>query len=239
MEEKGDLTSKLIGSFKRLISEGVLVPGARLPSERELAQQFGVSRPSLRHALKVLEAMGVLSQKVGSGTYLNTSAEQILNRPLEFVLLLDEITHSELLDTRHILEPEVAARAAENATAEHLRVIESTLDPKRSNIEDSVQADIAFHRAIFNASGNRLCLRMFSAIHLAMLETMRLTSVHTDWKETLNYHRPVYDAIFRRDAADARHQMSEHLKHAKRIFNGIPAEARQEPSISSITPIAR
>jgi GntR family transcriptional regulator, transcriptional repressor for pyruvate dehydrogenase complex len=239
MVEKHDLTTKLIDSFKELISQGVLVPGSRLPAERDLAQQFGVSRPSLRHALKVLESMGVLSQKVGSGTYLNTSAEEILRPSLEFVLLLDEISHSEVLDTRYILEPEMAARAAENATAEHLRAIEETLAPTRTAIEDGIQADIAFHRAIFNASANRLCVRLFSALHLAMISTMRMTSVKTDWKLTLSFHRPIYDAIYRRDAEEARHRMAAHLENSKRLLHTVTGGVRRPASVTSITPIAR
>src|SRR5262245_1122917 len=86
---KEDVTGTLIGVCKRLISEGSLVPGHRLPAERELAELFGVSRSSLRQALKVLEIMGVISQRVGDGTYLNTAAPAILAEPLEFLILLD------------------------------------------------------------------------------------------------------------------------------------------------------
>ena len=72
------VTAKLIGNIKRLISSGAIVPGAKFPPERELAKEFGVNRASLRQALKVLEIMGVLTQRVGDGTYLSASAELIL-----------------------------------------------------------------------------------------------------------------------------------------------------------------
>jgi GntR family transcriptional repressor for pyruvate dehydrogenase complex len=65
---KNDLTTRLLSTFKQLISEGTLVPGARLPPEREIAANFGVSRASLRQALKILEIMGIISQRVGDGT---------------------------------------------------------------------------------------------------------------------------------------------------------------------------
>src|SRR4030095_2074060 len=85
---KEDVTGTLIGVFKRLISEGSLVPARRLPAERELAEMFGVARSSLRQALKVLEIMGVISQRVGDGTYLNTAAPAILAAPMEFLILV-------------------------------------------------------------------------------------------------------------------------------------------------------
>jgi GntR family transcriptional repressor for pyruvate dehydrogenase complex len=77
---KEDITSTLVGAFKQLISEGSLAPGSRLPPERELPRASG-SQVSLRRALKVLEIMGVISQRVGDGTYLNTAAASILLSP--------------------------------------------------------------------------------------------------------------------------------------------------------------
>src|SRR5579862_5583297 len=97
---KEDLTNKLIGTFNHLISLGVLKPGTKLPPERELAPRLAVSRSSLRHALKALENMGILSQRVGDGTYIRESCEEILSRPLELLILLDGISASELLETR-------------------------------------------------------------------------------------------------------------------------------------------
>src|ERR1043166_2382104 len=102
---KDDITNRLIGAFNRLISEGVLRPGTRLPPERELAPRFGVSRSSLRHALKVLEIMGVVRQRVGDGTYITSSASSILSEPLEFLVLLDGMSLLDLLETRIIVEP--------------------------------------------------------------------------------------------------------------------------------------
>src|SRR5439155_1268682 len=106
------ITAKLIGNIKRRISTGAIVPGAKFPPERELAKEFGVNRASLRQALKVLEIMGVLTQRVGDGTYLSASAESILKEPLDFLILLDDLSHHELMETRMIVEPELAARAA-------------------------------------------------------------------------------------------------------------------------------
>src|SRR5262249_20582163 len=95
-KRKADVTTKVLGTFKQLISEGTLGPGARLPAEREMANSLRVSRGSLRQALKMLEVMGVVSQRVGDGTYLNGAGHSILAEPMEFLILLEGISFDEL-----------------------------------------------------------------------------------------------------------------------------------------------
>src|SRR6478752_9770137 len=98
--QKEDVTNRLLAAFNSLIAQGVLAPGTKLPPERDLAVRFGVSRSSLRHALKALEHLGILYQRVGDGTYLRESCGEILSRPFELLILLDGISASELLETR-------------------------------------------------------------------------------------------------------------------------------------------
>jgi GntR family transcriptional regulator, transcriptional repressor for pyruvate dehydrogenase complex len=98
------ITAKILEKIKRLISTGAVVPGGKFPPERELAKEFGVNRASLRQALKVLEIMGVLAQRVGDGTYLSASAESTLKEPVDFLILLDDLSHHELFETRMIVE---------------------------------------------------------------------------------------------------------------------------------------
>src|ERR1700747_241004 len=153
------VTAKLIGKIKQLISRGSIAPGSKFPPERELAKEFGVNRASLRQALKVLEIMGVLTQRVGDGTYLSASAETILKEPLDFLILLDDLSHHELFETRLIVEPELTARAAERATTEDLNALRNSISAMQNSktTQDRLNADMAFHDAIFRASGNRIC----------------------------------------------------------------------------------
>jgi GntR family transcriptional repressor for pyruvate dehydrogenase complex len=125
--DKGDLTDWLILRFKQLISEGTLKPGYKLPSERELSLHFGVSRTSLRPVMKILKMMGVISQRVGDGTYLNGDASSVLAEPMEFLFLLDETSSQELVETRLMVEPTLAARAAEQASREQVLVLRQTI----------------------------------------------------------------------------------------------------------------
>jgi GntR family transcriptional repressor for pyruvate dehydrogenase complex len=238
---KEDLTTQLLAKFKGLISQGVLSAGVKLPPERELAQKFGVSRSSLRHALKVLDVMGVLTQRVGDGTYVTNSAARILSEPLEFLVLLDGISLGELAETRLIVEPELAARAAERATTEDLAALRQSLKimEAESDEQKRIEADLAFHHTILRASDNRLCERLFSLIHRSMTTSMSLTSQLVDWDHTVSFHRPIYNAIDRRDAKDARRRMTEHLNDAMELLERLKAQPQRIRLPESITPIVR
>lgn len=226
---KDGVTNQLIARLKSLISAGVLTPGARLPPERELAPAFGVSRSSLRHALKAMEIMGVLTQRVGDGTYLAADAGAILQEPFELLMLIDGITLDDLLDTRLIVEPELAARAAERATLEDLKRMSQTLEGFRRGTAEAafVEADLAFHRAIFDAARNPICTRMFSLIHRAMGSSILLTSQLVDWDHTLEFHRPIYMAIEKRNPVEAREAMVAHLSDAKSLLSRIEERAKR------------
>ena len=218
---KDDVTVKLIAVFKQLISEGTMTPGGRLPSERELAASFGVSRSSLRQALKVLEIMGVISQRVGDGTYLNSSAKAILSEPMQFLILLDGISEHELMEARLIVEPELAAQAAERATDEDIaairREVEAMEQPKLDQ-HQLIEHDLLFHQAIFAAAKNRVCGLMFAVVHQSLKNLITLTSQVVDAEHTLVLHRRILNAIRKRDSDEARRRMREHLLDARELI---------------------
>jgi GntR family transcriptional repressor for pyruvate dehydrogenase complex len=211
----------LIAKIKKLISGGSIVPGSKFPPERELAKEFRVNRASLRQALKVLEIMGVLTQRVGDGTYLSASAETILNEPIHFLILLDDLSHHELFETRMIVEPELAARAALRATAEDLATLRhAIMSMERSRTTRArLDADMAFHEAIFRASGNRICHLLFNVIHRTVLTSMTQLSRRTSIDRPLSFHRKIYSAIRDRDAKEARRHMLEHIADAQKLMN--------------------
>src|SRR5665213_734506 len=164
LDHKEDVTHLLILRFQQMLSEGVLAPGTKLPPERELAAYFNVARSSLRQALKVLEVMGVITQKVGDGSYLNPDASSVLAVPMEFLFLLDDTSLQELTEMRLMMEPALAAKAAERANTQHIALLKQSIVDLGHSKHDRVQlvaSDILFHRAIFQASGNRLAGRLF------------------------------------------------------------------------------
>ena len=220
LAQKVDVTARLLATFKQLISEGALVPGARLPAEREMANNLRVSRGSLRQVLKMLEIMGVVSQRVGDGTYLNAAAHSMLAEPMEFLILLDGITFEELMDARLIVEPELAARAATRASPEQVAALRGSLDRMGNSAHhgEVVEDDLRFHRTIFLMAENRVCSLMFSIVHESLHKLMEITSQMVDLEHTLRLHQRIYNAIKKGDPGEARARMFAHLTDAKELL---------------------
>ena len=230
LDNKEDVTHLLILRFQQMLSNGVLVPGTKLPSERELAVHFGVARSSLRQALKVLEMMGVLTQKVGDGSYLNPDASSVLSIPMEFLFLLDETSVHELTEMRLMVEPALAAKAAERASSDDIALLRKSIIDLEGSKNDRVQlvaSDLLFHRGIFQASGNRLTERLFHVIHRAMLDMMMVTSQLVDLEHTLHFHKPILRAIEQRDPAMAQKLMTDHLSDAGNLLRTSRQQAQQ------------
>jgi GntR family transcriptional repressor for pyruvate dehydrogenase complex len=221
LRNKDDVTHLLILRFQQLLSDGVLSPGTKRPSERELAANFGVARSSLRQALKVLEIMGVITQKVGDGSYLNKDASSVLAVPMEFLFLLDDTSLQELTEMRLMMEPALAAKAAERANTQHIALLRQSIVDLEQSKHDRVKlvaADILFHRAIFQASGNRLAGRLFQTIHRAMLNLIMVTSQLVELEHTLHFHQPILNAIEQRNPELAARLMTDHLNDAQDLL---------------------
>ncbi len=231
LRNKEDVTHLLVLQFQQLMSAGLLVPGSRLPPERELATSFGVARSSLRQALKVLEIMGVITQKVGDGSYLNKDASAVLAVPMEFLFLLDDISLQELTEIRLMVEPGIAAKAAERATAADIALLRRCVADFEQSQGDRVRlvaSDLQFHRAIFESSRNRLSGRLFHMIHRAMLNMMMMTSQLVDLEHTLEFHRPILEAIEKRDPRRASSLMTDHLIDAQNLILQLRQKATEQ-----------
>jgi GntR family transcriptional repressor for pyruvate dehydrogenase complex len=221
LDSKEDVTHLLILRFQQMLSDGVLSPGTKLPPERELAAHFNVARSSLRQALKVLEIMGVITQKVGDGSYLNRDASSVLRVPMEFLFLLDDTTVEELTELRFIMEPALAAKAAERANSSDIALLRQSITDLENSERDRVKlvaSDLLFHRAIFQASGNRLTGRLFHTIHRAMLHMITVTSQLVDLEHTVAFHKTILTAIEQRDPELASRLMTAHLVDASNLL---------------------
>jgi GntR family transcriptional repressor for pyruvate dehydrogenase complex len=153
----GRATDQAIAKIKELISSGEFTAGARLPTERELTQRFGVSRSSLREAVRALALVGVLESRVGDGTYVTTLEPELLLTGVGFVSdLVGGGSLLELHQVRRILEPEATRLATSRLTDEDLARLEECL--RRMDMENSAQpfieADTEFHGIILDACGN-------------------------------------------------------------------------------------
>lgn len=241
-----DLTQRLISRFRELLAEGVFTPGAKLPPERLLAERFGVNRTSLRHALTALEFMGIVSRRVGDGTYLSADSRLMLHAPMEFLVLVEGISFHDLMEARIILEPPLAWRAATRGTTAEIAAIEaavSQMEASGGQVIELVAADVEFHEAVAAASGNVTCRRMFAAIHRALMQLITHNARGEEYRRKVKCHRQIYNAIRRGQADLASERMRAHLEDALKMFVRLSRDqtqrARGKTLNKKLTPIVR
>lgn len=212
---KTKVYEEVASQIQRLITDGRLKPGDHLPPERELAETFGVSRTSVRDAIRVLELMGLLEPRQGEGTVVRDLSPDSLVYPLASLLVRNGTLLAELLDTRKIIEPDLAARAAKHATDEDIRELEEILTRQRAKIREgqlAIEEDSAFHYAIATAAHNRIVLRVLDVL-MDLLRVSRERSLQVPGRldRSLEGHRRILEAIRRRDADGAEAAMHQHL----------------------------
>src|SRR3982751_3138679 len=150
-------TEQVVSFVRALIERRELRRGDRLPAERDLAIQVGVSRPTVRAGLRALQAMGVVQSRHGSGTYIPDGPPALGSEPLSFLAALHGFTREEMYEARRILEVEAAALAAERATHEHLATLAEEVAgmfANRDNPQLFLLHDINFHRGVADAAKN-------------------------------------------------------------------------------------
>ena len=197
--------------MKETILDRRLGPGDRLPSERELAGEFGVSRASIREAIKALTALGLLETRTGDGTYVRPNLGESILEPLSWAVLLAEGVGPDLAETREAIEPDIAGLAAERATAWEKKQLLKTLDAMREAVGNPpafAQADLAFHLALAKAAHNQILLEMMNGLQRLLfgLITSHVIEIE-DQKRCLRKHVDVYEAIIAGDTAKAREAM--------------------------------
>jgi GntR family transcriptional regulator, transcriptional repressor for pyruvate dehydrogenase complex len=213
-----DLTQEIVKRLVSLIADDGLKPGDRLPPERELITQLSVGRSSLREAIGILSALGVVRVAVGEGMFVGTGDISSIARPLTFGMLIGEQSRNDLIETRRLLEVELAGLAAERATEEEIAEIRAHLDTMRkSQLTDPkryARADLAFHLTIAAASHNQLLFHLLDTLrHVvgAVIEKAVLYYDSNQMPQSFRVHVPIFEAICRRDVQAARRGMAAHL----------------------------
>src|ERR1700674_2224928 len=175
------LYEQIVVQIEKRILAGELKLGDHLPSERELAEQFGVSRTAVREAVRALHEKGLLEAHPGRGTFITDGASRAMRRSVDQVLRMD---HPEgaasLVEVREILEPEIAALAAVRAEEQHLAMMREAvrvMDVARSDPEAFIEADLDFHLSLAEAAGNPLILSLIDSI-VGLLREQRMHVFH-------------------------------------------------------------
>ncbi len=218
--------------IQQLIVDGHLRPGDRLPTERELAERFGVSRSSVRDAIRVLELMGLVEPRQGEGTVVRDLSPDAVVNPLASLLVRSRALLRDLWDVRRMIEPHLAARAAQHATEEEVARLQAILDRQRAKAERgelAVEEDSEFHYTIATASRNQVILRILDVL-MDLLRTSRERSLQVPGRlqRSLEGHRRILAAIRRRDPAAAEAAMRRHLEEIEEVL-AAGARAPSEP----------
>ncbi|MEU8921489.1 FadR/GntR family transcriptional regulator [Kitasatospora sp. NPDC048545] len=209
------VTDQAIEKIKEMIVSGALPPGARLPNEADLADQLGLSRNSLREAVRALTAMRILVPRQGDGTYVSGLEPHLL---LEAMAFAADVSHGrtarQLLQVRRLLEPQATALAAGLLTDEHLRTLRAALDRSAAaaGIEEFIELDIDFHRTIADAVGNPVLSTLLGILstHTQRLRIVRGT--HTTAREQAHReHEAIWLALVNRDAVLAASASTVHV----------------------------
>lgn len=217
---KKPLGARIEDELMKYILQEPVEPGQKIPNEFELAEQFGVGRSTIREAVKGLVSRGILEVRRGSGTYV-ISTNSIEVDPLGFGKIEDKYKLAQdLFEVRLMIEPEIAALACKNASAEELGRLKSLCDETeqlyRSN-RNHVSKDIEFHTCIARCSRNQVVEALIPVINTAVYTFANLTH-HLLMEETLETHRAITDAIMKRDSVGARCAMMMHLTYNRQAI---------------------
>lgn len=214
------LSSLIIDEITGLLAAGLLKPGDRLPSIDALSQQFSVGRTSVREALRALELVGVVEIRHGDGTFIGEDVSRFCLKPLSWGALLDQNRVLELSGTRRCIEGEMAAMAAQRATAEDIAEIEGYLlrmEEYQHNMEGYTAADVGLHFAIWKTARNEVMLNMLTSITDMLRRTVsQVIRLPGTIEMGLLAHRQVFEAIAAHDPEAARFSMRRHLDYVER-----------------------
>lgn len=210
------VTDEAIEKLKDMIVSGRLHPGQRLPREADLAASLGLSRSSLREAVRALSVMRILDVRQGDGTYVSSLAADSLLEALSFIV---EFHHDasvlELLEVRRILEPAASARAAVRINDKTVTELGEILDrtTPESGVDHLVSADIEFHRTIAVAAGNTVLASLIESLSrpTQRARVWRGVTQEGALERTLAEHRAIYDAIRAHDPELARTWATVHV----------------------------
>lgn len=230
--EREPVSEQVVAQLLGMVRAGNLKADDRLPSERELAQSFGVSRPTIREAVRALAVLGVLKTKHGGGIFVSSLRADALLGPLQFFLSLEETSVDALYDARELIEGGIAARAANATTAQDVVFLRDLVEQQRQAIGDPQayrKLDISFHERIHALGANPFLSRAASSLNTLGLEFRTTASESRQViSQSLLDHAVIVDALAANDSAAAEQAMRQHMRNVlKSTWESIAATARQ------------
>lgn len=229
VDERIPIKDIIVSQIEDAILTKKYLPGSKLPTENELCRQFNVSRTSVREALQVLTARGLISVEKGKGIFVNKLSAETVSNPLKKLLQL-KLDRNYVLDLTHarqILEPAIAREAAKNRTDNDIQILENDFVELKNclgDFDELASLDMLFHLDLAKATHNLIVPLLIQPIHslLPEIKPYVYAKVEDSKEAALIWHRKILDAIINKDEDTAYNEMLEHLKiaeqHAVRVL---------------------
>jgi GntR family transcriptional repressor for pyruvate dehydrogenase complex len=226
------LYEQIVQQVEESIRSGVLKPGHQLPPERELAEQFGVSRTAVREAVKALHEKGLVEAFPGRGTFITDASSYAIRQTLDRLARKGNEGFAHLAEVRAILEPEIAALATSRVDDEDLKALReqvTVMDQTKNDPEAFIEADLDFHLTLAEAAGNPIILSLIDSI-VGLLREQRMGIFHVEGgpERGQYHHKRILDAIEHRDPAGAREAMKAHLTQVREDSKDAPGVETSE-----------
>lgn len=213
------ISDEIADQVKTLISQGKLNPGDRLPPERDLIKEFGVSRPSLREALNSLVSQGFLEVKQGNRTFVKSITAEKLQDPLSVLIKADTQKIFDLIEVRKAMESWGAYHAAQRVREEDIRRLEEIIGEMKEALDQGTsweKQDADFHLAMAQATHNTIQTHMMFMIYDLLRESVaRVFRDQRKMKKLFQQHYQIFNAIKNRSPDKAREKVLEHLNYVE------------------------
>ena len=218
--KKEKIFEDIVRQIRRLIKKGRLKAGDKLPPERDLAQAFKVSRASVREAIRVLEAAGLVKTHVGDGTYVETGSVENLVKPLATVVAGGRESLMEIFAVRKMFEPELAFLAAERATTDEVSELKRILSRQRKKLGNRglvTEIDYSFHLFLAKMAKSQVLLKLYNTLAELINQTREEFLQEGDRpQKSVEGHGEILLAIEKGNPTLAKKAMSSHLRNIER-----------------------
>jgi GntR family transcriptional repressor for pyruvate dehydrogenase complex len=227
---KQSVGQQVVGQIVELIRTGNLRPGDRLPSERELVEIFGISRPSLRESMRALSVLGIVESRHGGGAFVTELDAPTMLAPLDFFLSLSQANFDDAFESRRIIEVEIVRKAAAKASRADISDLSDMIAAHATIQSDPVGfriLDSRFHEKLSSIAGNAVLQRVAYGLYNMGLDFRRQATAEAGLiSQSTQDHGRIAAAIAEHDSDGAADAMTRHLQHiedsTKRVMNGEP-----------------
>ncbi len=217
---------KIIEQIKENIKNNKLKKGDRLPPERLMAEQMGISRLTVREALSYLLAIGLIENKAGNGNYIKSDLSSMLYEPMSMYILLEDIDFQEVLSLRKTLQTQCIAICTDNITVDNLNELETICDKMKicENYDKLIELDLAFHSYIVKGTNKKLVNIIYNSISELVMDYIShaWTIIYEDkdkLKKTINLHVDIFNAIKNKDKLGAIDAMQKHFEFIEKYID--------------------